>query len=83
VTEVPGDCLARVWHLMVVLPSTHHIELYRLSERLQRRLKLTTAPQLRQLFEDCAPGAIPPAGQAYELDTIAGRKSGGKTRSLL
>jgi Ala-tRNA(Pro) deacylase len=76
-TQVPGECLAKAviledeeGYLMAVLPSTYHIELHTLSERLQRRLKLVTEPDLARLFKDCDPGAIPPVGEAYGMDAI-------------
>jgi Ala-tRNA(Pro) deacylase len=76
-THVPAECLAKAviledddGYLMAVLPSTNHIELHTLSERLQRKLRLTVEQQLAKLFKDCDPGAIPPAGEAYGLDTV-------------
>ncbi|HVK56438.1 MAG TPA: YbaK/EbsC family protein, partial [Burkholderiales bacterium] len=76
-THVPAERLAKAvvleddkgW-LMAVLPASYHIQLNTLSERLERDLKLAVEPRLKQLFKDCEPGAIPPVGQAYGMDTI-------------
>lgn len=57
-------------YLVAVVPSTYHIDLNTLSERLDRKFKLASELQLGRLFKDCDPGAIPPVGQAYGLDTV-------------
>jgi len=76
-THIPAENLAKAvvleddkGCLMAVLPAANHIELDTLSDRLERDLKFTIEPKLKQLFADCDPGAIPPVGQAYGMDTI-------------
>jgi Ala-tRNA(Pro) deacylase len=75
--HVPGECLAKSviledddGYLMMVLPSTRHVKLGALSRDLQRQLRLATELELAQLFKDCEPGAIPPVGEAYGLETL-------------
>ncbi len=57
-------------YLMAVIPGDTHVEIDALSRRLERRLQLASEARLAQLFGDCEPGAIPPLGPAYGLDTI-------------
>jgi Ala-tRNA(Pro) deacylase len=57
-------------YLMAVVPSTHYIDLSTLSARLGRKFKLASELQVSRLFKDCDPGAIPPAGEAYSLETV-------------
>jgi len=38
--------------------------------QLNRRLGLATDRELSHLFKDCEPGAIPPLGRAYGIETI-------------
>lgn len=77
VAHIPGDRLAKSviledesGYVMAVVPSTRRVELGRLSKQLNRRLSLTTERQLRGLFRDCDPGAVPPIGAAYGIETI-------------
>jgi Ala-tRNA(Pro) deacylase len=57
-------------YLMAVIPASHHIELGQLSRQLQRRLGLATEDELASLFSDCDLGAIPPIGEAYQMEVI-------------
>jgi Ala-tRNA(Pro) deacylase len=36
----------------------------------RRELRLGSENEIEQLFEDCAPGAIPPIGECYGLDAV-------------
>lgn len=56
--------------VMAVVPGDHHVHLRRLSETLGRNLSLVSEQQLKQIFPDCAPGAVPPLGTAYGLETF-------------
>lgn len=76
-THIPANSLAKAvvledekGCLMAVLPATYQIDLSMLSDRLERDLELANEPKLKVLFTDCDPGAIPPIGQAYGIDTI-------------
>jgi Ala-tRNA(Pro) deacylase len=75
--HVPGSCLAKSVILgaeegfvMAVLPSTHHVQLGRLSRQLNTTLRLATEEEVAQLFADCELGAIPPLGAAYGMRTV-------------
>jgi Ala-tRNA(Pro) deacylase len=75
--HIPGDALAKAvlledddGYLMAVVPATHHIKLGRLSERLNRKLRLAVESELTPLFKDCQTGAFPPLGMAYGMPTI-------------
>lgn len=76
--HIPGKCLAKTvvledednGFLMAVLPSTHHVQLGRLSKTLNCKLRLATEDEIARLFEDCELGAIPPVGAAYGMRMI-------------
>ncbi len=75
--HVPGRCLAKsvvleddAGFVMAVLPSTHHVQLGKLSRMLRRKLRLATEDELAGLFRDCELGAIPPIGSAYGMRTV-------------
>jgi len=75
--HIPGDRLAKCvmlqddkGYLMAVVPSTHKVDLGALHRQLNRNLGLATDRELFELFKDCEPGALPPLGCAYGIDTI-------------
>jgi Ala-tRNA(Pro) deacylase len=75
--HVPGDRLVKCvvveddqGYLMVTLPSTHRVKLGQLHRWLRRNIGLATESELAQLFKDCEPGAIPPIGPAYGIETL-------------
>ena len=76
--RVPGDRLAKgvvveddQGYVLAVLPSTHHLKLGALGRQLHRYpMRLATEAELRGLFGDCEPGAVPPIGAAYGLPMV-------------
>ncbi|NIP72136.1 MAG: YbaK/EbsC family protein [Gammaproteobacteria bacterium] len=75
--HVPGDRLAKSvileddnGYVMAVIPSTHRLDLGKLHHQTQRILGLAVEQELTDLFTDCDPGAVPPVGAAYGIDTI-------------
>ncbi|MCM2313498.1 MAG: YbaK/EbsC family protein [Steroidobacteraceae bacterium] len=75
--HVPGDSLAKSvlledggGYLMVVIPSTHRVDLGTVRRYLKREVGLATERDLHGLFGDCEPGAVPPLGQAFGIETI-------------
>lgn len=75
--NIPGDRLAKavVLHhdggfIMAVLPSTHKVELGALGRALGRKIGLATESEIGEIFADCALGAVPPTGAAYDLETV-------------
>jgi Ala-tRNA(Pro) deacylase len=57
-------------YVMAVLPATHKVDLGAVHRQLNRTLGLATDRELTDLFKDCEPGAIPPLGRTYGVETI-------------
>lgn len=55
---------------MAVVPANHRVKLGEMGRLMDRKLRLAMESELTALFDDCAPGAIPPLGLAYGIDTI-------------
>ena len=75
--HVPGARLAKSVlledgdrYLMAVVPATHSVDIGALYRRYGRELGLATEEQVAALFADCEPGAVPPLGQVYGIETI-------------
>jgi len=75
--HVSGDRLAKAIvlrhdgrYLLAVLPATHHVRLADLKTQIGDDIDLADEDEIKRLFPDCAPGAVPPIGEAYELDVI-------------
>ena len=76
-SNVPAHCLAKAVVLeddnhavMAVLPASRRLQLRELQESNGATLRLATEAELKQLFKDCEPGAVPPLGAVYGLETI-------------
>ena len=77
VAHVPQERVAKTvllederGYVMAVLPASERIELSKLNHALQRELELASEEELPGLFRDCALGALPPLGKAYNIPTI-------------
>lgn len=77
VAHVSGNRLAKSvvlgderGYLLAVLPASCRVDLGELHRQTNRSLGLVTEYELGALFEDCEPGAVPPFGNVYEMDTI-------------
>jgi Ala-tRNA(Pro) deacylase len=57
-------------YLMAVVPATDHVDLGALHRRLGREIGLAAEEEVTRLFADCEPGAVPPLGQLYGIETI-------------
>ena len=75
--HVSGDRLAKAIvlrhdgrYMLAVLPATHHVRLSDLKTQIGDDVDLAGEDEIRQLFPDCALGAVPPVGECYELDVI-------------
>jgi Ala-tRNA(Pro) deacylase len=75
--HVPGDALAKgivllddAGLLLVVVPSDYHVELNALNALLGRSLAFVAEQDLGEIFPDCEPGAVPPIGAAYSIETV-------------
>lgn len=57
-------------YIMAVIPADSHVKIGELNKLLGRTMGLATEKEIPALFKDCEPGAIPPVGQAYGMETI-------------
>ena len=76
-SDVPADCLAKAVVLedgtravMAVLPASRRLEMRELRASSSPALRLAAEARLEYLFKDCEPGAVPPVGVAYGIETI-------------
>ena len=56
--------------LMAVVPSDKSVDINAINVRTNRLLTTATQQDVNLLFRDCAPGAVPALGQAYNLRVI-------------
>lgn len=56
--------------LLVVVPAHYWVALGRLNRVLGRALELASETDVAVCFHDCRPGAVPPFGQVYGLETL-------------
>ena len=75
--HVPGDALAKglvlrdeLGLLLVVVPADYYVELDTLNNRMKRKLAFVSEEELGDIFSDCEPGAVPPIGSAYSIETV-------------
>ncbi len=57
-------------YALAVLPASRRIDWERLREQTERAWTLASEAEVERIFHDCAPGAVPAVGAAYELATI-------------
>lgn len=57
-------------YAMVVVPAINYVEMKRLRKELNRDLELVEEDEFSKLFPDCEPGAVPPLGTAYGVETF-------------
>ena len=55
---------------MAVIPGSHWLKLEALQEETGRDFVLAEEPEIDRLLGDCRPGAVPPLGPAYGLETF-------------
>ncbi|VAW81403.1 hypothetical protein MNBD_GAMMA13-1219 [hydrothermal vent metagenome] len=63
-------------YLLAVLSANCRVDLGELHRQTNRNLSLATEYELGALFDDCEPGAVPPFGGIYDLDTIVDESLG-------
>jgi Ala-tRNA(Pro) deacylase len=75
--HVPGASLAKSVvledgekYLLAVVPATQSVDIGALYQRFGRVIGLASEEQIARLFADCEPGAVPPLGQVYGIETI-------------
>lgn len=57
-------------YAMVVVPAIDYVEMKHLRKELDRELELVEEDEFARLFPDCEPGAVPPLGTAYQIETF-------------
>lgn len=58
-------------YILAVLPATRRVDTARLSEILGvPEVRIATEPEVERVFADCEPGALPPFGRLYGLQTV-------------
>ena len=57
-------------YVMALVPANQRVKIKELNQLLKRTMGLATENELLELFFDCEPGAIPPIGEAYNIDTV-------------
>ena len=56
--------------VIAVVPATRKVDLGAVHRHFGRPLGLATEDELKSLFGDCEPGAVPPLGAAYGIDSV-------------
>ena len=57
-------------YAVVVIPADTWLKMGHLRHELNRDLQLATQSEIAELFDDCEPGAVPPLGPAYGIETL-------------
>jgi len=57
-------------YAMAVIPGDTWLDLEALDSETGRHFELDDESDLRTLFPDCTPGAVPPLGPVYQLETF-------------
>lgn len=75
--HVPEDQLAKSvvledaeGYVLAVLPASRRVSIGELREQLNRTVELVSEGKLKELFDDCDTGAIPPLGAAYGIPSV-------------
>lgn len=57
-------------NVMAVLPASNKISLSALNDEMQASYRLIKEQDVYQMFNDCENGAIPPVGDAYNMNVV-------------
>ena len=75
--HIPGAHLAKGTvlrddrgYLLAIVPASRRVDLGAVHRHFGRPLGLATESEITSLFTDCEPGAVPPLGAAYGIDTV-------------
>lgn len=75
--HISGDSLAKGivlrrdgGYMLAVMPASHRLRLSELKTRLGEDVQMADEDEIKQLFLDCAYGAVPAVGKCYGLDVI-------------
>lgn len=73
-SHVPGNRVAKAVLIkgdtgfrVMLVPSDSVVDLGGISHQFHERLGLATESEIREIFSDCDPGAVPALGQAYGM----------------
>jgi Ala-tRNA(Pro) deacylase len=76
-SHVPADEMAKAvvlkrdrGYLLAVLPASQQLKWEALGKWFNQNLALATEDEIAWLFPDCTPGAVPPIGEAYGIETV-------------
>jgi len=76
-SHIPDDHIAKAvivednqGFAMVVIPGSDWLKLHALQEEVGRDFRVADESSIIKLFNDCQPGALPPLGPAYGLETF-------------
>lgn len=62
--------------LMAVIPATRQVDLHKVHKLTRRNWRLAREGEFAKRFDDCAPGAIPPVGNVFGLETLIDQSLG-------
>ncbi len=75
--HIPEDLIAKAvlvqdtaGYMLVVIPANSRLRLDDICHEFNRSLDLATEEEISEVFEDCEPGAVPPLGPAYGIETL-------------
>jgi Ala-tRNA(Pro) deacylase len=57
-------------YAMLIVPASHYVEMKHVRKELNRELELVAEDEFAKLLPDCEPGAVPPIGPAYKIETF-------------
>ncbi|MCK5394607.1 MAG: YbaK/EbsC family protein [Gammaproteobacteria bacterium] len=76
-SHVPEDHIAKgvivkdtSGYAMLVVPAINYVDMKHVRKELGRELELVEENEFSKLFSDCEPGAVPPLGPAYQIETF-------------
>jgi Ala-tRNA(Pro) deacylase len=76
-SHIPGDRLAKGvvlrrddGYMLAVMSASHHLRLTELRAQLGDNVDMANETEIKQLFRDCAHGAVPAVGKCYGLNII-------------
>ena len=76
-SHVSGDCVAKGVVLsceggvkLAVVPASCNVRMDAIHDFVEGPVSLATEDEIFSIFHDCDPGAVPPSGTAYGIDTI-------------
>ena len=59
--------------MLAAVPASCDVALHKLARAIRRPVELANESDIQSLFDDCAPGALPPLGSAYGIEVIVDR----------